>query len=73
MPLPHHQNWRYFANKAAKENDSEELMKHVSHLLQLLGDEYPARLDPESSAQVNAAHPHVGRKFENEEPTWIWR
>lgn len=61
MPLPHHQNWRYFANKAAQENDSQELMKHVSHLLQLLGDEYPEPKDT-----VIAVNPDGRREFENQ-------
>ena len=67
MPLPYHQNWRYFADKAAKENDSQELMKHVSQLLQLLGEEYPAPVDPESSGQPIVATPRGWRGFENKE------
>ena len=41
MPLPKQEGWRYFAEKAANESDSEELLKHVSNLLQLLGNEQP--------------------------------
>lgn len=68
MPLPSHLNWRYFADKAAKENDSQELMKHVSQLLQLLGEEYPAPIDPESSGQpMVVATPQGWRGFENKE------
>lgn len=61
--MPYHQNWRYFADKAAKENDSQELMKHVSQLLRLLADEYPAPLDPGSSGQPIAATPQEGPEF----------
>jgi len=64
MLWPQDQNWRYFANKAAKENDSEELMKHVSHLLQLLDDD-AAPIRPESCGQVIAANPPGRREFDN--------
>lgn len=65
MPSSPHENWRYFANKAAKENDSEELMKHVSHLLQLLGDEYPSPRGPDRCRQLIAGHPLGKLDFKN--------
>jgi hypothetical protein len=39
-------DWRYFAERAAKETDSEELMKHVTRVLQIRDEDRPLQARP---------------------------
>jgi len=69
MPLPKQEGWRYFAEKAANESDSEELLKHVSNLLQLLGNEQPGPTPHQVGWGGDSVTPYTRREFDPGERT----
>lgn len=62
MSFPHGKDWRHFAEKAAEETDSKELMKHVSRLLQALGED-PGHAPPQPALADHARGSELCSRF----------